>query len=135
MSITVKWYGDKVKAIVQAESERAYTEVAKELANAARAKAPVSPGGGDLRDSIYYASKLESTFQKKPEHGRMPKIPKGGAVAGAAIFYARFVEFGVGASAKRPWSTAAQPFFRPAFDEIRGKFGRIVAENVGKKLR
>lgn len=125
--MTVRWFGDKLRAIIQDQSEIAYNEIAKELAERARAKAPMGKTY-KLRRSIYHASRLENTFIDAPEHGKMPEIPKGGAVVGAPIFYARFVEFGTP-------KAAAHPFFRPALDEVRKKFADKVGKEVNKKLR
>lgn len=125
--MTVKWFGDKLREIIHGESERAYNEIAKETAELARAKAPTGKTY-KLKRSIYHASRLESTFIDAPEHGKLPDIPEGGAIAGAPIFYARFPEFGTARQ-------AAKPFFRPALDTMRGKFGPRLAREINKKLR
>lgn len=52
-------------------------------------------------------------------------VESNGDITGTAgseeVDYASYVEYGTQATAKRPWTTPAQPYMRPAFYENRGE--------------
>lgn len=123
--VKLTWYGDQLLKEIHSNTPEAFIDGAKLLLKAAQARAPRR--SGTLSDSGYIGIEGKSTYRRKKVHNKEVKAPKGGAVVGFAAFYARFVEFG---TSKR----AAQPFMRPALDELKHKIGNKVVESLGRKL-
>lgn len=125
MATKVKWYGDKLLADLRRETPDALYEVALKYVEMAAARAPKRPHGGALAKSGYAAVENKSTYQSNKIHNKERKPPKGGAVAGFAAFYAKFIEFG------KP-NTTAQPFMRTTLDEAKAQLGGLAVARLKK---
>ena len=122
----VKWYGDELLKQIEAHSPEGFFDGAQMLVDAAASRAPRQ--SGDLVNSGYVATEEKSTYKDKKIHNKEVKPPKGGAVAGFAAFYARFVEYGTK-------KKSAKPFFRPAIDELKDKIGAVIVSKIGSKIK
>ena len=127
MPTEVKWYGDELLKQVRDATPDGLFAGAQVLIGVAASRAPTG-GSGDLAKSGYVAIVGKSTYRKDKMHNREVKPPKGGAVAGFAAFYARFIEYGTSKS-------AAKPFFRPAVDEMKDQIGSEIVVSIGKKIK
>lgn len=107
----VAWYGDEILQALANEIDDAVFAAGEVLIDRATAKAPRDEG--TLQESGYVATAKKSNYQKRAHHKREVR-PKGDGVAVAAFSapHAHLVEFGT-------TKMAAQPYFRPAFDESK----------------
>lgn len=107
----VAWYGDEILQALANEIDDAVFAAGEVLIDRATAKAPRDEG--TLQESGYVATAKKSNYQKRLHHKREVR-PKGEGVAVAAFSapHAHLVEFGT-------VKMAAQPYFRPAFDESK----------------
>ena len=123
----LKWFGDDILKQVRQDTPEALFESAEMFIESASSKAPVG-GSGDLAKSGYVASAKKSTYKADSKNRKEVK-PKGEQVIAAfAVFYAKFVEYGTA-------NTRAQPFFRPAFDELKGRMVDTAALHIKAKLK
>ena len=122
----IKWYGDDLLKQIRDGTPDALFDGAQLLVDAAAARAPSA--SGDLRKSGYVAIEGKSTYRNDKKHSKRRQPPKGGAVAGFAAFYAKFVE--VGTKNQR-----AHPFLRPAFDEIKDQIGNKIVTDLGGRFK
>jgi HK97 gp10 family phage protein len=124
--LTVKWFGDKLVEQINTATPDALFDGGQMLVDAAASRAPRN--SGDLALSGYVATEEKTTYRRRKLHSKQAKVPKGGAVAGFAAFYARFVEYGT-------IKTRAKPFLRPALDELKEKIGAEIVIKVGKQIK
>lgn len=126
-TMAVAWYGDEIQKAIFDEVNAALFAACELFLNAAIAKAPRDKG--NLHDSGYVATKDKSTYNVDPKHNEKEVRPKndGLAVAGFAAPHGHLVEFGT-------VNMAAQPFFRPAFDENRREMGFAAAGFLRKAV-
>ncbi len=123
---TVTWYGDELLAKLEEATDDALFEGAQELADLAAARAPRRSGA--LAESAYAATKHKSTYRKAKGHLREVRPDQEGvAVAGFAMFYAKFREFGT----RR---LAAAPYLRPALDEAAERIGNRIVVRLARDL-
>lgn len=127
MAETVKWYGNQLLADIRAATPDGLFAGAEMLVKAAASRAPRG-ASGVLQDSAYAASEEKSTYTAHKLHNKQAKVPKGGAVAGFAAFYAGFIEYGTK-------KKAARPFLRPTIDELRAQIGGEIVLRIGRKLK
>jgi HK97 gp10 family phage protein len=126
-TVTVKWYGAQLLAEIRGGTPDALLEGAQILVDAAASRAPRS--SGDLAESGYVSvDGGKSTYKSDKKHNKEVKPPKGGAIAGFAAFYARFVEFG---TSKMP----ARPYFRPAIDELKEQIGNAIFVKIKSNIK
>lgn len=104
--------GEGVSAMVKAGAEP--------ILQQAKANAPVSPGGGTLRDSL-------KTVIKKRGSRTKARI---GAQKGGKGFYATFVEYGHGG----PHPAPAHPFLAPAYDAKSEEAYETIKNALKQKL-
>lgn len=121
----VTWHGDELIRQIREATPDGLFAGGEMLVDSAAARAPKA--SGDLAKSGYVAIEGKSTYRSDKKHNKQIKPPKGGAVAGFAAFYARYVEFGTA-------HVPARPFFRPAIDELKDKIGNEVVITIGKKI-
>lgn len=117
------------------------------------AKAKVSVGDGDTRDSGYVATKERSTYEDKPGHNKQAEVKLGDAAIGFAAFNAAWLETGTpphaigkpgqvlrmpdGSLVRGPIQhpgAAAKPFLRPALDENKDAATRAIVARLRKGL-
>jgi len=125
MTENVKWYGDDILKEIKSATPDGLFAAGQMLIDAASSRVPVA--SGDLKNSGYVATEEKSTYRHSKKHRKETKAPKGGAVAGFAVFYAKFVEYGTS-------KQSAKPYLRPAFDELKGQMGDKISVTIGKKL-
>jgi len=119
----VRWFGDKVKKLVNSSAQKGVEDIAFEIRE--RARNNLQAGGHIdtkfLYNSIYVATptttsplpppgiytSLKGHGQVRRALGEVPQVSKG-AVVGAAADYAVFVEI-------------SDPFLWPAVEEMRGQ--------------
>lgn len=152
MSSQVKWFGDEILKEIRDATPEGLFAGGQMLIDAAASRAP--HGDGDLANSGYVATEEKSTYKSSKIHNKQPKVPKGGAVAGFAAFYAGMVEFGTkphkigkpgqllrmpdGRIVRGPIQhpgTPAKPFFRPALDELKAQVGNEIALTMKKRVK
>ena len=126
MATEVKWYGDDLLKQIREATLDGLFEGANTLVEAAKSRAPYR--SGDLQNSGYAAIPGKSTYKSDKQHNKEVKPKDGQAVAGFAIFYARFWEFGTKKLARKP-------FLRPALDELKDQIGGQIVARIGRKLK
>lgn len=109
----IAWYGDEILQALANEIDDAVFAAGEVLIDRATAMAPRDQG--TLQESGYVATAQKSSYKKRPHHKREVR-PRGDGVAAAGFSapHAHLVEFGT-------VKMAAQPFFRPAFDESKDR--------------
>lgn len=122
----VKWYGDDILQQIRDAQPDGMFAGGQMLVESAAAN--VRRVSGDLAASGYVSMEGKSTYKKRKNHLKETKATKGGAVAGFAAFYGKFVEFGTK-------NAAARPFFRPAIDELKEQIGEEVAITMKKRFK
>jgi HK97 gp10 family phage protein len=126
--LSVKWFGDKLLEQINTHTPDALFDGGQMLVDAAASRAASSRKSGTLAESGYVATEEKTTYRRRKLHSKQAKVPKGGAVAGFAAFYARWVEYGT-------IKTRAKPFLRPALDELKEKIGAEIVIKVGKQIK
>lgn len=122
----MKWHGQQLLAQIEGATPDALFDGGQMLVDAAASRAPRNSGA--LVESRYVATEEKTTYKNDKQHSKQAKVPKGGAVAGFAAFYARFIEYGTR-------KASAKPFFRPALDELKDKIGAEIVIKVGKQIK
>lgn len=119
-TLVVQWYGDDLAKAILGEVNAALYAAGELLILSAAAKAPRDEG--TLAESGYVATKDKSSYHFDPASYEKEVDPKidGLAVVAFAAPHAHLIEYGT-------VNMAAQPFFRPAFDESRREMGFIAA--------
>jgi HK97 gp10 family phage protein len=125
--VTVKWYGDKLLQDIRSETPEGLFAGGEMLIAGATSRTP-GGGTGTLAESGYVAIEGKSTYKPSKLHNKQHKIPPGGAVAGFAAFYARFVEYGTRYA-------GAKPFLRPAMDELQAQIGDTIVLTIARKFK
>jgi len=126
MPDNLKWYGDELLKQIESGTADGLFAGGQMLIDAASSRVPVS--SGDLKNSGYVATEQKTTYRHDKKHRKEIKPPKGGAVAGFAAFYAKFVEYGTS-------KQGAKPYLRPAFDELKSQIGETITVTIGKKIK
>jgi HK97 gp10 family phage protein len=124
--VSLKWHGDELLKQIREGTPDGLFAGGQMLVDAASSRAPKA--SGDLAQSGYVANEKKSTYRRDKKHNKEVQPPKGGAVAGFAVFYAKFVELG---TKKHP----AKPFLRPAFDELKEQIGSEITMQIGKRFK
>jgi HK97 gp10 family phage protein len=124
--MTVKWHGDELLKQIREGTPEGLFAGGQMLVDAAASRAPKA--SGDLAKSGYVANEKKSTYKHDKKHNKEATPPKGGAVAGFAVFYAKFIELG---TKNHP----AKPFIRPAFDELKDQIGSEITITIGKRFK
>lgn len=119
----IEWYGDEIIEAIGDQIEDALFQAGQIMVQNAAAKAPRDEG--TLQESGYVATQNKSTYVKRAHH-KTEVRPRGEGVAVIAFSapHSHLVEFGT-------VKMAAQPFFRPAFDESKA----AMTEEAVKTLR
>ena len=136
MTEQVKWYGDKILAQIRDATPEALMAGGEQLVKAAASR--ITDRSGVLRNSGYVATDSKSTYRSHKLHNKQARVRKGGAVAGFAAFYARFVEYGTKphkVGGRSHPGSQAKPFLRPAFDELKNAIGTTIVKQIGRKLK
>lgn len=123
----LKWFGDDILKQIREDTPEALFESAEMFIESASSKAPVG-GSGDLARSGYVASAKKSTYKSDKKYRKAVKPKNDQVIAAFAAFYAKFVEYGTK-------NTRAQPFFRPAFDELKDRMVDTAAIAIKKKMK
>jgi HK97 gp10 family phage protein len=124
--LTVKWHGKELLEAIRESAPDGLLAGAQLLVDSAASRAPRA--SGDLANSGYVANENKSTYKHDKKHNKEVKPPRGAAVAGFAVFYAKFIELG---TKNHP----ARPFLRPAFDELKEQIGSEIVMKMGKRFR
>ncbi len=122
----LEWHGQKLLDIVKKATPGALFDAAETLSDVAVGKAPKQTG--TLAESGYAAGGGRSTYKPGKKNRREIRPPEGGAVMAFAAFYAGFVELGTK-------NLPAQPFVRPALDELKETLGDLIAKHVRGKIK
>jgi HK97 gp10 family phage protein len=122
----LNWRGQELLGSVKKSTPDALFDAASKLSDVAVGKAPKQTG--TLAESGYAAGGGQSTYKAGKKNRKEISPPEGGAVMAFAAFYAGFVELGTR-------SLPAQPFVRPALDELKTTLGELIAKHVRSKLK
>ena len=123
----MKWYGDGIIDALEEEMEDALFAAGKVLLEAALAKAPRRTGA--LAETGYIKTKNRSTYKYRRYHRKEAPVDSvNEAAVGFSSPNAHLQEFGT-------VNMAANPFFRPAFDEKRKEIVATMTNHLGDALK
>lgn len=122
----VEWHGKELMQALRDGGNEAMFEGAQIVLEAATARVPIFTGR--LKDSGYVSTTDKSSYVAKRwyKKERKPDKPFGAIVAFAAP-HSHLVEFGTK-------NMAAQPYLRPALDQIKAKAGEAITVKLTKSL-
>ncbi len=126
-TLVMKWYGGDIEKAILDEINAALYAAGELLILSAAAKAVRDEG--TLAESGYVATKDKSGYHFDPKHYEKEVKPEidGLAAITFAAPHAHLIEYGT-------VKMAAQPFFRPAFDESRREMGFVAAGFLRKAV-
>lgn len=126
-TMVVNWFGDDISKAIFDEINPALFAAGELLINAAAAKAPRDEG--TLAESGYVATKDKSSYHFDPKHYEKEVRPTDDGLAAItfAAPHSHLIEYGT-------VEMAAQPYFRPAFDENRSAIAKLAAGFLRKAV-